>query len=1705
MDDPTPIIDRATRLASGGLYSQASNFLSHVSTGVDSRTGQFTLGAKLPGLQANALAGPVVAPTLHFSPLASHTDFGFGLGWQLGVSTLDLNTNRISLSTGEQFRLDRHKSDFSDGGLLAFHDQKLRSFVVRQIGINGRTLRVEHKSGDTEWLEVQERSGLAMVVQMRSPQGRQAFLKWISRGNNQFGLQTVWDERGPDHPLLTIEMSRESAVFIAFPKTDREAVFTLQIRNGRLTDLVLPDGDSRWTFGYLEDRDSGLLFPNSVLGPLGSEDTVQYATGNQGHRLPPGAPLAWLPRIISHRHAPGAGQPEIYRHYTWVGTSNFLGGDVAPPGGWQDGTDNLYRMSNYSYTSIETVLNAKGETLATARRTWNRFHLQTDELMTRYSVQIQAGVAVQQQKIIAKKTIYGDDPQQGWENQPAWCQLPVVTITRNEDGLQPPREVREETDYDDYGNALEKRYADGRVETSTYYPLGGGDGCPDDGGQFIRWVKTRTLTPATVAGGGTGGALATQSRYRYALLPRRQSDDIQNLVAHQETAVALSASGEQPVGHTEQIWNTDAASPFFGQPIQSTNILNGLATTSRYEKSLDARGLTEIETRTGYDGLAVVLIERRDPLTGLTVSEVNEHGVETAYAFDKLGRVIRRTLSKGSDYEVSGTCQYYTAGLQRNRTVMVEETDITGQIRRLVLDGSGRPVREECRDVDITGENFREVWAGIYDHDGNLQKETVLDWFPDQVQPISLTTTYELDGWGQTSVVHQPDGVSRHTTFDPITLVGRQWQVSATGERNSEIEIQRNLAGEVEKVIVRAPGADSGAPGSILRTESWTFDGLNRPISHRVDADGQVTMTLTEYDVFGRTTSHTREDGSVIRWRYAMHSDGDLPASISLTALGEPERLLGEQFYDSLGRPTERRTGGQTQTLSYLKGQIPPASSTAADGRLLNFRYEPQLNDALTTVTLGAGNDLSSYTYLPPHGYLTEIKGGTGVIKREYSQAGRVVGEHWIVGGETQTSRWRRSLGGRDVSFTDVDGTQHQIRYDEVGRPYEQQAGNVTVSLCYDSFGRLNDFITNDTLKGRSLHQTLAYDGFDREISRVLEESGSDASRRVIQTVSFNGRDQVTSRRWEQGSTLRSEEHYRYDSRGRLIQSTASGPDAPLDKRTGRRIIKQVFTLNALDGYQRVETTYVDDSINTMAFSYDPAAPDRPLTITHRGVMDNRIELIWDQTGRLIEEKHDGVVHRKLEWGGNGRLSKVVKSQNTSQYRYDPLGRLGEQDTDAVTTRRFYAGDYVVNEHGENGERVTFVRAGRTIFAESRLSQTVRTVLLTGTDGQESVRLESGNEQCVISYTAHGSDDGAAQSRAGFAGELRDLATGLYHLGSYRPYDPGLMLFLAPDSASPFGEGGLNRYAYCGGDPVNRVDPDGHSFWSWIAAGVGIVLGAAAAVVTFGALAPLAGAIAAASLGAAVAGSTVSAAVVGSLAVGAVAAVAVTAVGVGTIAGLGLEAASLGTGLAVPALAATGNEEAASVLGWVSLGTGLAAAVVAIAPAAAQSVSKFGRFVGRWQSNLQNAGGKPNLARSMSVGSRPVATLESLPDVPMAHIVRNLPGTDLKNLSLTSRHMNGMVEANTRPLHTVLPTLADDNRAKYVSKIRDIWRGKENGVLPSQLKRADIDISMNKTPMQWDGTDPTQVFKGADTDWWEEAGLIQLFGQSRSPARRHSI
>lgn len=133
-----------------------------------------------------------------------------------------------------------------------------------------------------------------------------------------------------------------------------------------------------------------------------------------------------------------------------------------------------------------------------------------------------------------------------------------------------------------------------------------------------------------------------------------------------------------------------------------------------------------------------------------------------------------------------------------------------------------------------------------------------------------------------------------------------------------------------------------------------------------------------------------------------------------------------------------------------------------------------------------------------------------------------------------------------------------------------------------------------------------------------------------------------------------------------------------------------------------------------------------------------------------------------------------------------------------------------------------------------------------------------------------------------YRGYYYDVETGLFWCNS-RYYNPEWGRWISPDSIEyldPSSINGLNLYAYCGNDPVNNLDPNGHAWYHWALAAVAAVAVVALSVCTAGAIIAAAPAVAGYA-------TTLAVAYTGSLALGAAAATAVsigaTTLAVGTI------------------------------------------------------------------------------------------------------------------------------------------------------------------------------------------------------------------------------
>ena len=168
-----------------------------------------------------------------------------------------------------------------------------------------------------------------------------------------------------------------------------------------------------------------------------------------------------------------------------------------------------------------------------------------------------------------------------------------------------------------------------------------------------------------------------------------------------------------------------------------------------------------------------------------------------------------------------------------------------------------------------------------------------------------------------------------------------------------------------------------------------------------------------------------------------------------------------------------------------------------------------------------------------------------------------------------------------------------------------------------------------------------------------------------------------------------------------------------------------------------------------------------------------------------------------------------------SRYSYDPLDR----QTDCIllaqpTLQRFYCTSRLATEI-QGALRTSVFQHDDQLLAQQRQQDGSVDITLLATDQQRSVlgtRGLTGSHFLAYSPYGHRRAENGLLSLLGFNGERPDPLTGHYHLGNgYRQFNPVLMRFNSPDSWSPFGEGGLSTYGYCGGDPRNEQDPTGHT------------------------------------------------------------------------------------------------------------------------------------------------------------------------------------------------------------------------------------------------------------------------------------------------------
>ncbi|RMS02998.1 RHS repeat domain-containing protein [Pseudomonas syringae] len=1255
---------------STSVHSNAFNFMSYLQSGVDPRTGQYTVSITLPEVKTNGLRGPTLPLVLSYNPL-NVQDSGFGFGWNLQLPQYEPGSQIVSLSSGETFKVQGISGD-----QLLMPEKKLDSFHFYKL--DDVRYRVVHKSGQVENLEVRGSQGnqLALPTRIFAPEGHGVTLEYAPFGTHQM-LSKVMDDSGQILLDITRDSTSVRLVVRGAQGADAEFVMILGSSLRSVMRIELPtDNKASWRFAYSQIRGHSCMA--SVDTPVGGHEDVFYQ--DSGHQFPVRAGRDPLPRVTRHLITPGFGQPEVDLRYSYSYSyrdsgqreRNFLGGglDIA----WaEDGLDNLYRYLGaelYQYSSTET-LRVDGADKRYIERVFNQFHLLVRETMR------------QQLNILQVDTDYYINAGQPFYAQPAYCQLPkeVRTTWRLSTDGSVPRTETVSSRYDSHGNLLVQTQANGVVENSEWYSASGEDGCPPDPDGFVRTLKSTAVVPAASVY-GLAPTLVTRYRYK-ALLAVAGSQQRPWLASDSETLLQQTVDSEQELQRTAYTYIEDSPADAFqyGRVRRQTVTMGGQNTITDYVYStlespeFHQTVLHTVQTVTGFDQTQKVITLEDSLLAGEPLLNRDDNNVEIRYVYDNLRRVLSETVAPGTVYEATRRYEYQlcaTTSQQAEQRLF----DVKGVQTASRFDGLGRVIYEARVDADNpdpqrAGE-LRQTYAAVHDAWGRLAQETEYDWL-DQ-QELALISHFDYDDWGQQRCETGPDGLKTFEETDPVGSAASNGPIQRSWTQSNDVPADTSEVSETWLNLFEEPtrSVRLDRQGETVSLSQYHYDGLGRCVEEINGLAIRERRTAYTFDPFDRVTHTTLPDLSIVRRRYAAHSSEDLPNWIGVDYNGKSS-VLGEQVFDGLDRIVRSVTGGRERMLSYEPGQLQPKTVNLPSGRQADYKYLPQLgseplqrtqSDATTRLNVTA-----DYQYDPRNARLLHSAEQGEEVSRDYYSTGSLKSEQRTSQGNQYTMRYRQSRLGLLLSYTDVLSQEQISLYEAFGRLEETALGTVVSTFTYDTFGRTASITTADSASNHRVAISLVYDDQGREVQRNFDING--VQQQMVQV--YDDLDEMTRRTLSEGAVIIRDERYGYDLCGRLTQYDCSGTQRPVDP-YGNTITRQVFSFDGLNNLILVTTTF-DGGSNRARYFYEGIDPAQLTRVTNNhSAYPSVISLTYDPDGNLVSDE----AGRTLSYDPLGRLLEVSMPAGDVRYRYDPQDRLADETGE----QRFYRDGVLASQLG---------------------------------------------------------------------------------------------------------------------------------------------------------------------------------------------------------------------------------------------------------------------------------------------------------------------------------------------------------------------------------------------------------------------------------------
>jgi RHS repeat-associated protein len=545
------------------------------------------------------------------------------------------------------------------------------------------------------------------------------------------------------------------------------------------------------------------------------------------------------------------------------------------------------------------------------------------------------------------------------------------------------------------------------------------------------------------------------------------------------------------------------------------------------------------------------------------------------------------------------------------------------------------------------------------------------------------------------------------------------------------------------------------------------------------DALGRTTTY--ERDLLGRPTRITHPDGTTTTLHYDQGAVGYLSSVTDPSGTTSYER-------DSLGRTTRKTqtlSNGNTRSIAYqydASGQL--AATTYPGGQAL--QYQRDTTGQITALVWAGQPIVQNITWTPlgqPQSWQWTLPGAAIGLpgSRSYNSAGQTTA--------TETTSQQYDGAGRILSLT-----QHLWHPADTDSSHSTLAQSPTTwSASYDRAGRLSA-LTKTSGSGHAKDSTTYQYDPNGNLTSSQRERAATTTTRSYRTESGHNKllgfsqtstsasgtaSTSVTHTYDAAGNLQTDglHQYHYDSQGRLQSSqTGQGPDAPTTRYAHNALGQRVFKTEPLFAAASSKDGALDDEeedpsllqtlVDFFTRLWNPAKSDAE----HLGWA-----YLYDEDGSLLGE-----------YGMGG-----AQSAGQSQYIYLPTAQ-GPIPMAAEIDNRLYA---IHTDHLGTPRRLTQAD-GQAAWQWAYTPYGDETPTL----GAKRFTNETTNP------TTGSTNIAPVRFNLRYPGQYFDEESGL-HYNYFRSYDPRTGRYTQSD---PIGlDGGWNRFAYVGGNPLGMTDPMG--------------------------------------------------------------------------------------------------------------------------------------------------------------------------------------------------------------------------------------------------------------------------------------------------------